>query len=231
MRSSSTRSSGSNPPAYSSEGTCSPTRFSTGASDAAGTRRLHQRVRRLAASRAQEETRRSVPRAFRHSRKRRSESGRDLLRGTRARGAVAVRPQQAGRSSPVSACTATRAFLPRLSPTRIGNATTSRATCRPVASSPEEGWRTQEIEPNVVKYATIKEDIERLVGERPARESDLSLSHAAPRHRARPRGARRQDDRRRPTGYSRREHRRPAVHRSRASRFSRCTVTSTSRHA
>jgi Icc-related predicted phosphoesterase len=34
----------------------------------------------------------------------------------------------------------------------------------PGSSSPEEGWRTQAVAPNTVKYATIKDDIERLVG-------------------------------------------------------------------
>ena len=34
----------------------------------------------------------------------------------------------------------------------------------PGSSSPEEGWRTQEIAPNTAKYATIKEDIDRLAG-------------------------------------------------------------------
>lgn len=34
----------------------------------------------------------------------------------------------------------------------------------PGATSPEEGWRTQEIAPHLVKYGTIKEDLDRLAG-------------------------------------------------------------------
>jgi Icc-related predicted phosphoesterase len=34
----------------------------------------------------------------------------------------------------------------------------------PGATSPEEGWRTQEVAPNVAKYGTIKEDLDRLAG-------------------------------------------------------------------
>ena len=46
-------------------------------------------------------------------------------------------------------------------------------------SSPEEGWRTQEVEPNVVKYATMKEDIDRLVGSDPL-ERAIFLFHTPP---------------------------------------------------
>ena len=53
----------------------------------------------------------------------------------------------------------------------------------PGCSSPEEGWRTQEIEPNVVKYATIKEDIDRLVGS-DSLERAIFLFHTPPHETA-----------------------------------------------
>lgn len=53
----------------------------------------------------------------------------------------------------------------------------------PGCTSPEEGWRTQEIEPNVLKYATIKEDIERLAGSDPL-ERAIFLFHTPPHETA-----------------------------------------------
>jgi Icc-related predicted phosphoesterase len=49
----------------------------------------------------------------------------------------------------------------------------------PGCISPEEGWRAQEIAPNVVRYATIKEDIERLAGNDPL-ERAIFLFHTPP---------------------------------------------------
>jgi Icc-related predicted phosphoesterase len=49
----------------------------------------------------------------------------------------------------------------------------------PGSLSPEEGWRTREVAPNAVRYATIKDDIDRLVGREPLDEA-IFLFHTPP---------------------------------------------------
>jgi Icc-related predicted phosphoesterase len=49
----------------------------------------------------------------------------------------------------------------------------------PGSVSPEEGWRTEEIAPNIVKYATIKDDIDRLAGAAPL-DKAVFLFHTPP---------------------------------------------------
>jgi Icc-related predicted phosphoesterase len=49
----------------------------------------------------------------------------------------------------------------------------------PGSISPEEGWRTHEIAPNIVKYTTIKDDIVRLTGEAPL-DRAIFLFHTPP---------------------------------------------------
>lgn len=49
----------------------------------------------------------------------------------------------------------------------------------PGSLSPEEGWRSQDIAPNIVKYATIKDDIDRLAGDAPL-ENAIFLFHTPP---------------------------------------------------
>lgn len=49
----------------------------------------------------------------------------------------------------------------------------------PGSLSPEEGWRTREVAPNAVRYATIKDDIDRLVGCEPLDEA-IFLFHTPP---------------------------------------------------
>lgn len=49
----------------------------------------------------------------------------------------------------------------------------------PGCHSPEEGWRTQEVAPNTVRYGTIKEDIGRLTGSAPL-DNAIFLFHTPP---------------------------------------------------
>lgn len=49
----------------------------------------------------------------------------------------------------------------------------------PGGVSPEEGWRTQEIAPNVIKYGTIKDDLDRIAGDAPL-EKAVFVIHSPP---------------------------------------------------
>jgi Icc-related predicted phosphoesterase len=49
----------------------------------------------------------------------------------------------------------------------------------PGATSPEEGWRTQEVAPHLLKYGTIKDDLDRLAGSEPL-DRAIFVLHSPP---------------------------------------------------